>query len=364
MSPGEKLATTLLSDLRSEFTAKPFIPPRLLAQGDLQTLAAFFWPGRFRSRDATGDEERLFEVESEIRVLGHCRWQPQRLNSPTLVMWHGIEGSSAAAYMLSTAAKAFRAGFNVIRMNLRNCGETDNLTPTLYHAGLTQDARKVIDELINKDHLARIVVAGFSLGGNQVLKLAGEYGDLPPSELRGVVAISPSVDLHASSERLLAKRNWIYHQRFLMALKRRIQIKEKLYPELYQTDGLHRLKTIRAFDDKYVAPAFGFAGADDYYTKASSLPYLKDIRIPTLIIHAQDDPFIPFASLRDPSVAANPHLLLLAPARGGHVAFISRTPSGEDRFWAENRLMDFCRLCTQIGPGVRDSGRCENSPAL
>jgi predicted alpha/beta-fold hydrolase len=218
------------------------------------------------------------------------------------------------------------------------------LTPTLYHAGLTNDARKVIDELIKKDGLTRIIVAGFSLGGNQVLKLGGEYGDLPPSELRGLVAISPSIDLHASTDRLRAGRNWIYHKKFLRALKRRIKIKEKLYPQLYQANGLYRLKSIRAFDDKYVAPAFGFAGADDYYTKASSLPHIKHIRIPTLIIHAQDDPFIPFAPLRDLSVAANPNVLLLAPKRGGHVAFISGTTSeGEDRFWAENRLIDFCR---------------------
>jgi predicted alpha/beta-fold hydrolase len=177
-----------------------------------------------------------------------------------------------------------------------------------------------------------------------VLKLGGEYGDSPPSGLKGLVAISPSIDLHASSVRLTAKRNWVYQRQFLNGLKRRIKNKERLYPELYQVNGLRRLKTIRAFDDKYVAPAFRFAGADDYYSKASSLPHLRYIRVPTLIIHAQDDPFIPFAPLLDPAVVANPHLLLLAPERGGHVAFISRTTSdGEDRFWAENRLIDFCR---------------------
>lgn len=342
MSPSEKLSR--LDRLRADLESKPFIPPRLLSQGDLQTIGAFFWPGRFRSRDVTGDEERLFEVERGSKVLGLCRWHEQLSEHATLVMWHGIEGSASSAYMLSTAAKAFRAGFNVVRMNTRNCGETDRLTPKLYHAGLTNDARRVIDELINKDGLARIVIAGFSLGGNQVLKLAGEYGDAPPTELCGLVAISPSIDLHASCERLLAGRNWIYHQRFLSALKRRIKIKARLYPQLYQTNGLHRLKTIRAFDDRYVAPAFGFASADDYYTRASSLPLIRHIRVPTLIIHAQDDPFIPFAPSLDPSIAANPNVLLLAPKRGGHVAFISETTSdGEDRFWAENRLIDFCR---------------------
>jgi uncharacterized protein len=343
MSPSDKLASTL-DRLRADLESRPFIPPPLLAQGDLQTIAAFLWPGRFRPRDRTGDERRLFEVEPGSQVLGRCRWHEHPTEHATLVMWHGIEGSASSAYMLSTAAKAFRAGFNVVRMNVRNCGDTDDLTPTLYHAGLTDDARIVIDELINKDGLARIIVVGFSLGGNQVLKLGGEYGDSPPLELKGLVAISPSIDLHASSARLTAKRNWVYQRQFLNALKRRIKNKERLYPQLYQTNGLHRLNTIRAFDDKYVAPAFRFAGADDYYTKASSLPHLKHIDVPTLIIHAQDDPFIPFAPLLNPAVAANPYLLLLAPERGGHVAFISGTTStGEDRFWAENRLIDFCR---------------------
>jgi predicted alpha/beta-fold hydrolase len=344
MSSGEKVIGTLLTRLRADFASKPFVPSRFLGQGDLQTLAGFFWPGRFRARDLTGDEERLFDVEPGTKVLGRCRWQPNRTERPTLIIWHGIEGSSSSAYMLSTAAKAFRAGFNVIRMNVRNCGGTDHLTPTLYHAGLTNDARKVIDELISIDRLTRIIVGGFSLGGNQVLKLGGEYGNDAPSQLLGLFAISPSVDLHASSRRLLARRNWIYQKNFLYALKQRIKIKESLYRGLYQTDGIRRLKTIRAFDDKYVAPAFGFTGADDYYTKASSLPHLQDVRIPTLIIHAQDDPFIPFAPLRDPAIAANPYVFLLAPEHGGHVAFISdhSATDDEDRFWAENRLIDFC----------------------
>ena len=228
---------TLLTRLRADFEMKPFVSSRFLSHPDLQTLSAHFWPGRFRSRDLTGDEERLFEVDPGSKILGRCRWHSNRNAHPTLVMWHGIEGSSSAGYMLSTAAKAFRAGFNVVRMNVRNCGGTDHLTPSLYHAGLTDDARKVIDELINKDQMARIIIAGFSLGGNQVLKLGGEYGDQAPAQLRGLIAISPSTDLHASSKRLTARRNWIYHQSFLSALKRRIKTKERLYPDLYQTKG-------------------------------------------------------------------------------------------------------------------------------
>jgi len=138
-------------------------------------------------------------------------------------------------------------------------------------------------------------------------------------------------------------RNWIYKQSFLRRLKKRLLTKASLFPERYDVSGLPRIRTIEEFDNRYIAPAFGFADASDYYAKASSLPLIGRIRIPTLIIHAQDDPFIPFQPLRDVSVAANPYVLLLAPERGGHVAFISANSADEDRFWAENRLVEFCR---------------------
>ena len=277
-----------------------------------------------------------------------------------MVMWHGIEGSSSAGYMLSTAGKAFLAGFNVVRMNVRNCGGTEHLTPTLYHGGLTEDLRVVVAELIENDRLSSLYLVGFSLGGNMVLKLAGEYGEDSPPEILGICAMSPSVDLHASAELIGERRNWIYHRRFVVSLQRRLNFKRKLYPELYDDGEMPRLQTLREFDDRFTARAFGFDGVDDYYTRASALPWLSQIRIATLIIHAQDDPFIPFAPLRDPSIAGNPYILLLAPEQGGHVAFVAAktraTPAAnsdfnadssadqksEDRFWAENRVVEFC----------------------
>jgi len=337
---------TLLDRFKSQFDAKPFVPLRLFTQGDLQTIAAYLWPQRFRLRDQNGDEERLFEVEARSSVLARCRWQPNRAEHPTLVMWHGMEGSIASAYMLTTADKAFRAGFNVVRLNIRNCGGTEHLTPTLYHGGMSGDARAVIDELINRDRLSRLFIAGFSLGGNKVLKLAGEYGEDPPEEVKAICAISPSIDLRASSDLLMKRRNWIYHKDFLYYLKRRIKVKERLFPGLYDSAGLRRIRTIRQFDARHIAPAFGFETVDDYYAKASSLPVIGWIRVPTLIIHAKDDPFIPFAPLRHPSIAANPYILLLETTRGGHVAFMSANSSSEDRFWAENRVIQFCKLIT------------------
>jgi predicted alpha/beta-fold hydrolase len=176
-----------------------------------------------------------------------------------------------------------------------------------------------------------------------ILKLAGEYGENLPAEVLGICAVSPSVDLRASTIHMNLRRNWIYQQDFLRRLKNRIRRKKKLFPDLYDIAGIGEIHCIEEFDDRFVAPAFGFADARDYYAKASSLPLLRYIQVPTLIIHAKDDPFIPFAPLRDPTVAANPYVILIAPDRGGHVAFLSAN-TGEDRFWAENRLVEFCQM--------------------
>ncbi|HEX6189106.1 MAG TPA: alpha/beta fold hydrolase, partial [Pyrinomonadaceae bacterium] len=211
--------------------------------------------------------------------------------------------------------------------------------------------------LINQDRLPRIVIAGFSLGGNLALKLVGEWADEAPEQLKGVVAISPSVDLQASSDLLHQPRNFVYHRNFLYYMKRRIMLKQQAYPELYDAAALGGISSLVQFDDHYVAPAFGFADARDYYAKASALPYLGRIRVPTLIIHAQDDPFIPFTPLEqalnpqtqsdassDVLTTANENVLLVGPPRGGHVAFVSADSLDEDRFWAENRLVEFCQL--------------------
>ena len=336
-----------LAKVARAFARKPFSPHRLFQHGHAQTLAAFAWPRRRRFR-SVDDEERFFQIAPDVQLLAHCRWQANPKTQATVVIWHGIEGSSASTYMLSTAHKAFQAGFNVIRMNLRSCGGTEHLTPTIYHGGLSEDLRLVIDQLIKDEKVSRLVVVGFSLGGNQVLKLAGEYGDEPPRELLGVAAVSPSVDLSASADLIMKRTNWLYHHDFVRRLKNRIRNKHKLFPELYDISELGVVRTIKEFDDRFTAPAHGFADADDYYRRGSSLRVIEKIRIPTLIIHAHDDPFIPFAPLMSDSVSDNPNILLLAPKQGGHVAFIQNDQKDDpDRFWAENRVVEFCRLAAE-----------------
>ena len=339
-------ARALLSRAHEVFAAKTFRPHSLFRHGHAQTIGAYAWPRRFRFASES-DEERLFEVAPGVRVLAHCRWQTDRKQHPTIVIWHGIEGSTSSNYMQAIAEKGARSGFNVIRVNFRNCGGTEHLTETIYHGGLSADLAAVVKELIEKDQLSSLLLVGFSLGGNLVLKLAGEYGDNPPPEILGVCAVSPSIDLSASADMILKRSNWLYHRDFVRRLKQRIRTNHKLYPERYDISGLDEVHTLREFDDRYTALAHGFADANDYYHRSSSLRLVDRIRIPSLIIHAEDDPFIPITSLRDPAVAGNPYILLLAPEQGGHVAFISADREADnDRFWAENRVVEFCKLAS------------------
>jgi uncharacterized protein len=329
------------------FATKPFKPHPLFRNGHAQTIAAYAWLRRFRFH-SDDDEERLFTVAPGVKVLAHCRWQTKRHDHPTIVVWHGIEGSTASNYMQAMAEKGSRAGFNIIRVNFRNCGGTERLTSTIYHGGLSADLAAVVKELLEKDQLARLFLVGFSLGGNLVLKLAGEYGDQPPREILAVCAVSPSVDLSGSADLIMRRSNWLYHQDFMRRLKKRIRVNHKLYPDIYDLSGLDQARTIKEFDDRFTARAHGFASADDYYYRSSALRVTAQIRIPTLIIHACDDPFIPFAPLSDPTIANNPYILLLAPEQGGHVAFVAAQQDGDpDRFWAENRALEFCNLADE-----------------
>jgi predicted alpha/beta-fold hydrolase len=335
-----------LESVARSFAAKPFRPHRLFTGGHAQTLAAHAFPRHGRLlREAATDEPRLFETESQVRVLVRCRWQARRESSPTLLLVHGLEGSSESTYILGTADKAHRAGFNALRMNIRSCGDTQHLSPTLYHSGLTGDLRAVVEELSKRDRLEEIFLAGFSLGGNQCLKLAGEWGDDAPRALKGVCAVSPSLDLSTCADAISRRSNFVYSQKFIRSLKRRMRRAAELYPERYDTRRLALVRTIRDFDSHYTAPHAGFKDANDYYARSSALQFVPSIRVPTLVIHAEDDPLVPFDSFRDPSLTANPCVVFLAPRHGGHVGFLADGAGvGEDRFWAENRVVEFCRL--------------------
>lgn len=344
LAPADEKKRAPLASIARVLAAKPFTPHPLFTNGHTQTVGSYLWPRRHELHAHRRDQERMFEIEPGVRILAHCRWQKEPRACPVMIIVHGLEGSSESVYVLGTAEKAFHAGFSTIRLNMRNCGDTEHLTPTLYNSGLSGDLRAVVGELIERDRLENIFLVGVSMSGNMVLKFAGEENGHIPQEVSGVCAISPSVELSSCAAAIERRENWIYQQRFMKSLRERIRQKQKLYPELYDTTDLHLVRTIRQFDERFTTADGGYQSADDYYQRASSLPLIRYIQQPALIIHAQDDPFIPFDPLRDPSIADNPYVLLLAPKHGGHVGFLAARTKGEDRFWAENRAVEFCAL--------------------
>jgi len=284
---------------------------------------------------------RYFDVDRDARVVADCHWQPRPWACPTILALHGLNGSSDAHYMKGIASKAFAVGMNVVRLNQRNCGDTEHLSAGLFHSGLTHDAAYVIDELIAVDSLTSIAVAGYSLGGNLALKLAAEYGDTPPAELHAVAAVSPIIEIGECVKALERPRNRLYQWNFVKDLKRRMRRKDRFWPGRFDLSRLDAIKTVREFDEVYTAPHFGFSGADDYYYRASALRIIERLRIPSLVITAEDDPFVPPAPFRDPKVSRNPCIEVDICAHGGHCGFVG-PPSGEDDgYWAENRIVDF-----------------------
>jgi predicted alpha/beta-fold hydrolase len=317
---------------------KTFEPHPLLRNPHAQTLAATFLPRRFPRLPRSVSRE--FEVEPGTRIRGQCHWQVVSRERPTLVLVHGLEGSSESGYMLGLAERAFISGWNAIRLNQRNCGGTESLTPTLYNSGLSGDYRAVLAELVERDSLPEIFFAGYSMGGNLVLKMAGELAGAAPPQLRGVAGVCPCVDLGLCADAVGLRRNYIYQEHFVRSLKERMRRKAGLFPEKFDLSRMARVRTLREFDDKITAKYCGFRDATDYYTQSSALRVAAEIRVPTLIVTAQDDPFVPFASFSDPTLTNNAHIRVIAPAHGGHCAFISRH-AGAERFWAEASVMEY-----------------------
>jgi predicted alpha/beta-fold hydrolase len=285
-------------------------------------------------------QARLFQVAPHSQVLGYCHWQLDPRQHRTVVLLHGFEGCSDSHYMVGIASKAWRAGLNVIRLNQRNCGGTEHLSPTLYHSGLSGDVAAVVATLSTHDQLNHIWAAGYSMGGNLVLKMAGEAGaDLPA--LCGVVAVCPNIDPAVCVTALECPANRFYQRYFLTRTKARLRRKAASFPGKYDLSRLAAIRTLREFDDFYTAPDGGFQSAADYYDRAGARHVLGAIQVPTLIITAQDDPFIPYAIFQNPALQANRWIRLWAPAQGGHCGFFQQPRRDEDAYWAENRLTEF-----------------------
>ena len=306
-------------------------------------MTVFCWAAR-RRLQLPVPEPRYFQVTADTQVLAHCYWQSDRHAHPTLLALHGLEGSSSAHYMLGLADKALRAGFNAVLLNQRNCGGTEQLGPGLYHSGLVDDAVFVMRELAG-ERIDRVVVAGYSLGGNLALRLAGTHAPSDLPTLRAVCAVSPVLELEQCVRALERRSNFIYQWNFVRNLKARMRRKQLCFPGRFDLSQLDRIRTVRQFDAAYTAPFFGFQSAEDYYHRAAALRVIDRIQVPALIITAEDDPFVPIHSFRDPKIADNPHVTLVVTRHGGHCGFLGEAAGEHDGYWAERQIVEFASRC-------------------
>jgi uncharacterized protein len=325
-----------------------FHPRPWLSNGHLQTIFGNFLP---RPNHLPASVAQLVEVspahgtQISSQVLCECHWQPlpERPLRPTAIIVHGLEGSSRSQYVIGNANKLWKAGCNIIRMNMRNCGGTERLTPTLYHSGLSGDVGRVMRFFIETQGLRSISLIGYSMGGNLVLKLAGELGSEAPPQLRSVIGVSPAVDLGVSADALHLLQNRLYERRFLRALLKRFRRKAVLFPRAFDPQRAAYITSIRQFDDRITALYSGFQSADDYYHRAAAARVLDRISIPALLLHACDDPFIRFSPETRAVIDANPNITLLETQQGGHCAFLAPpdATNENDGYWAEHTAKQF-----------------------
>lgn len=301
----------------------------------LATIAANFWPRDF-SHDPYPEEAELIATEPDVRVLAY-RQQPKCVPVAHAILVHGLEGSHASGYMISLAHALLQAGLAVTRLNMRSCGGSEAHCRTLYHAGLTSDLAAVV-RLIHQTTALPIFLVGFSLGGNVVLKFAGESGASLTGLVAGVVGISTPIDLAACCRQMMRLENRIYEARFVSRLKERYRRRHAQFPELFPVEGLNHVRSVYEFDDRFTAKHFGFGDAETYYRTQSSGRYFPQIAVPTLLVQAEDDPLIPFRVFRQAAIDANPNIELLATPHGGHVGFLSRV---RPRFWVDHAVVSW-----------------------
>jgi hypothetical protein len=303
--------------------------------------------GNFLPRPPLRIETTAEEVEVDpldgSHVLCHCHWQPEqdRANRLTMILVHGLEGSSSSRYIQGVSGRAWAAGYNVVRMNMRNCCDTEELTPTLYHSGLSSDVGAVINYFATRLGLKKVALVGYSMGGNLVLKLAGEWGSRAP--LVAVATVCPVIDLAPGADALHEPANRLYEYRFLRGLMRRYRRKVNLHPDRYATDVRGPVRSLREFDDKIVARYCGFRNADDYYYRAAAARVVDRIAVPTLVLVAKDDPFIRLLPETRASLQANPHISFVETQHGGHCAFLSQD-RGDEIHWAEATLIRYLQF--------------------
>lgn len=315
---------------------RPFHPSPWLPGPHLQTLG-----GKLLRRDPGLQLRRARLDTPDGDFLDLDVGPDPRSGAPVVLVLHGLEGSSDRSYVRSTLSALFRAGIRGVAMNFRGCSGEPNRRARFYHSGETGDLRLVLDHLAERFPDRLLGAVGWSLGGNVLLKHLGEEEERGPERVKAAAAVSVPFDLAAGS-RKIEKGLWgqLYTRYFLRMLRQKIRVKRHLLKERIDVDGALRAPTLWAFDDLATAPLHGFDDASDYYARSSSSRFLDRIRVPTLLVQARNDPFLPAERLPEKAVAANPKLVPRFTDRGGHVGFVEGPPWAPS-FWAEEEAARF-----------------------
>ncbi|NOY46900.1 MAG: alpha/beta fold hydrolase [Chlorobi bacterium] len=253
-----------------------------------------------------------------------------------IILLHGLEGDAQRPYMLGATKVFIDNNFDVVCVNFRSCSGEDNLKFRSYHSGVTEDLEDVINHVIATKQYSEIYLKGFSLGGNVTLKYLGEERSIP-SQIKAAVAISVPCSLYGSCIELHKFHNVLYHNRFKKHLVEKLKQKHNRFPERIGDAEIKSIKTLKDFDDVYTSKAHGFKDALDYYEKNSSLQFLNNISIPTLVINAINDSFLSSECYPIEEAKANPNLYLEMPKYGGHVGFVTRG----NVYYNEKRALEF-----------------------
>jgi hypothetical protein len=282
----------------------------------LQTI----YPAVFRKAPRPAFErERIILADGDFLDLD---WLLTDKSKPLAILCHGLEGSSDTNYINLTAAYLYERGINILAWNYRGCSGEMNRSLRFYHSGETGDLDYLINLAIQRGYNS-IVLVGFSLGGNVVLKYTGEREKSIRKELKCTIAVSAPIDLGAAAIRLEHWSNKVYLGRFLTSLKKKVIDKSKLYPSDINISNISRINDFYAYDDAFTAPIHGFKDAKEYYAKSSSRQFLPDVSIPALLIQPKDDPFLPWECFPIPEAKENPNFYLEMPRSGGHLGFLT-----------------------------------------
>lgn len=310
-------------------TRSAFRPAWWLPGPHLQTL----YPSLFRKRKAPALTRERFELADGDFI--DIDWT-QQADAMRVLILHGLEGSLESHYTGGLLSALERAGYSAGLMYFRGRSGEPNRLPRSYHSGDTGDLEEIMQRLTRRHGNSKIAVVGYSLGGNVLLKWLGEKGDRAGATT--AIAISVPLDLHLAALKLGSGLSRIYQRHLLKKLRRSVTAKAALRTPPFPLDDLHELNTFHKFDNEITAPLHGFRDVDDYYAKSSSKQFLKSIRIPTLLLQAIDDPFLPASALPD-SDALSPSVTLELSAHGGHVGFISGSNPLQPRYWLEERIL-------------------------